>query len=59
MMVKILDLGVQAEKFLSAFPPLESLLILILTPCRTVGLLNQVITAGCGDHLLVVDVDQA
>ena len=41
-----------------AFPPLESLLLSFLTPCRTVGLFNQVITARRGDHLLVVDVDQ-
>ena len=58
MMVEVGDSGVQVQKFLRAFPPLESLLLSFLTPCRTVGLFNQVITARRGDHLLVVDVDQ-
>ena len=58
-MVKVLDPGMQAQKFLSAFSSFEALLTSLLTPCGTVGLLDQVITAGCGDHLLVVDVDQA
>ena len=57
-MVEILDSRVQAQKFLCTFPPLESLLLTFLTPCGTVGLLNQVITAGCGNHLLVVDIDE-
>ena len=58
-MVEILDSRVQAQKFLCTFPPLESLLLSSLTPYGTVGLLNQVITAGCGNHLLVVDIDEA
>ena len=33
MMVKILDSGVQAEKRLRLFPPLESKLLSLLTPC--------------------------
>jgi hypothetical protein len=38
MVVEVDDPGVQAQEFLSAFPPLESLLSSFLTPCRTVGL---------------------
>ena len=57
MMVEVLDPGVQAHKSLSAFSSFEALLTSLLTPCGTVRLFNQVITAGCGDHLLVVDVD--
>jgi len=49
----------QAEKFLRAFPPLESLLLLLLTPCGTMRLLNYVVAMYCGDHLLVIDVDEA
>jgi len=56
--VEVGDSGMQVQKFLRAFPPLEFLLLSFLTPCRTVGLFNQVITARRGDHLLVVDVDQ-
>ena len=59
MMVKVLDPGMQAQEFLSAFAPPESLLISLLTPCRTVGLLDQVVTSGSRDHLLVVDLDEA
>ena len=59
MMVEVLDSRVQAQKFLSAFSSFEPKLLSLLTPCRTVGLLDQVITARRGDHLLVVDVDQA
>jgi len=58
MMVEVLDSRVQAQKFLSAFPSPESLLTALLSPCGTVGLFNDVVTPGCGDHLLVVDVDQ-
>ena len=52
MMVEILDSCVQAQKFLCTFPPLEFLLMSLLTRCRTVGVFNQVIAAGCGQHLL-------
>jgi len=58
-MVKVLDPGVQAQKFLSAFAPPVSLLLPLFTPCRTVGLLDKMVTSGHRDHLLVVDVDEA
>ena len=59
MMVKVGDPGVQTQELLSAFPPFESLLRSLLSSCRSVFLLNDVVTSGCGDHLLMVDVDQA
>ena len=52
------DPGVQAQEFLSAFPPLEALLTSLLSPCGAVFLLNDVVAACCGDDLLVVDVRQ-
>ena len=58
MMVEVGHSGVQAQKFLSAFSSFEALLTSLLTPCRTVGLLDQVITTRCGNHLLMVDIDQ-
>ena len=57
-MVEVSHSGVQTQEFLSAFPSPESLLTSLLTPCRTVGLLDQVITTRCGNHLLMVDIDQ-
>ncbi len=57
-MVEVLNPGMQAQKFLCAFSPSEALLLPFLTPCSAVGLLNHVITARCGAHLLVVDLDQ-
>ncbi|MBB5366370.1 hypothetical protein HNQ08_005499, partial [Deinococcus humi] len=32
-MVEVLDPGMQVQKFLCAFPPLESLLLSLLTSC--------------------------
>jgi len=58
MMVEVLDSCVQAQKFLSAFSPLESLLMSLLVPCRTLGLSNDVVTPGCRNYLLVINVDQ-
>ncbi len=58
-MVKVANPSVQVEEFLRSLLPLESLLLSFLTPCRPVRLLNDVVALGCGDHLLVVDVDQA
>ncbi len=52
------DPGVEAQEFLSAFPPPEALLTPLLSPCGAVFLLNNVIAAGATDHLLVVDVRQ-
>jgi len=59
MIVKVGDPGVQTQELLSAFPPFESLLRSLLSPCRLVFLLNDVVTLGGGDHRPVVDVDQA
>ena len=57
--MKVLDLGVQAQKFLRAFPPPEALLVPFLTPCSTVGLFDHVVVSGGGDHVLVIDMKQA
>ncbi len=59
MMVEIGHSGVQIQELLSAFPSPEPLLTSLFSPCRSMFLLNDVITPGCGDHLLVVDVNQA
>jgi hypothetical protein len=59
MMVEVGDPRVQAQEFLGAFPPFESLLTSLLSPCGSMFLLNEVIAAGRGDHLLVVDIRQA
>ena len=59
MVVEVLDPGVQAQKFPSTLSSFETLLTSLLTPCGTVRLLKQIVAAGRGDHLLVVDVDQA
>ena len=58
-MVEVLDAGVQAQKFLRAFPPPESLLLSLLTPCGTMGLLDDIVAASRGDHWLMVDPIQA
>ena len=58
-MMKVLDSGVQAEKRLRSFPPLESKLLLFLTSCGTMRLFNQIVVARCGDDLLVVNFSQA
>ncbi len=57
--MKVRDPGVEAQEFLSAFPSCEALLTSLLSPCGSVFLLNEVVAAGRGDHLLVVDVNQA
>ena len=59
VMVEVLDPGVQAQKFLSTFPPSEALLLSLLTPCGTMRLFNQIVAARRGNHLLVIGVDQA
>jgi hypothetical protein len=58
MMVKVGDSGVQTQELLSAFPPFESLLRSLLSSCGSVFLFDDV-APGRGDHLLVVDVNQA
>ena len=57
--MKSLDSGVQAEKRLRPFPPLESKLLSLLTPCGRVGLFDHVVTSGRGDDLLMVNFSQA
>ncbi len=51
--------GVEAQEFLSAFPPFEPLLLSFLSSCGSVFLLNDIVSSGRGDHLLVVNVSQA
>ena len=58
-MVEVGDSGVQVQEFLSACPSLEPLLTPLLSPCGSMFLLNDVVTSGRGDHLLVVNVDEA
>ena len=58
-MMEVLNSCVKAQKFLRSFPPLESKLLSLLTPCRTMRLLDQVVATRCRNHLLVVDIDQA
>jgi hypothetical protein len=52
VMVEILDSGVQTQKFLCSFLPLKSVLLTSLTPCGTVRLLDDIVAAPRGDHLL-------
>jgi len=58
-MVEVGDPRVEAQKFLSALPSSEPLLASLLSPRGSVFLLNDIVAAGCGNHLLVVDVSQA
>ena len=58
-MVEVGDPGVQTQELLSAFPLSEPLLNSLLSPCRSVFLLNNIVATCRGDHLLVVDVSQA
>ena len=56
--MKVFDPGLQAQEFLSAFSSFKALLTSLLTPCRTVGLFNQIVAACRGNDLLVVDALQ-
>jgi len=58
VMVEVGHSGVQTQEFLRSFPPLESLLTSLLSPCGTVRLFDHVVTSGRRDHLPVVDIDQ-
>jgi len=58
-MVEVGEPRVQVQEFLGAFPPFEALLTSFLSSCRSVFLLNEVVAAGSGDYLLVVDICQA
>jgi len=53
------DPGVQAQEFLSAFSSFKSLLTALLSSCGSMFLLDNIVTACRGDHLLMVDVSQA
>ena len=57
--MKVLDSGMQVQKLLRPFPPLESNLLSLLTSCRSMRLFDHVVTSGCGDDLLVVNFSQA
>lgn len=54
VVMEILSSGVQAQKFQRAFSPLKSWLLSFLTPCSTVSVFKHVVTAGRGDHRLMV-----
>ncbi len=56
--MEIAEPGVQAQEFLSAFPPFESLLLSLLSPCGAMFLLDDVVAAGRRNHLLMVDLSQ-
>ncbi|CAM3196209.1 hypothetical protein DESA109040_02130 [Deinococcus saxicola] len=58
-MVKVHDSGVQPQKFLRSFFSFKPLLLSFLTPCRSVRLLNDIVAASRGKHLLMVDPMQA
>ena len=57
--MEIRDPGVQTQELLSASTSSEPLLTSLLSPCRSMFLLNQIIAAHRGDHLPVVDVNEA
>jgi len=59
MMVEVSDPGMEAQEGLGAFPSSEPLLTALLSSCGSMFLLNNVIAARRGDHLLVVNVSQA
>jgi len=56
--VEVLHSGVQGQNFLCTFPLVESLLMSLLAPYGTVGLLDAGVPSGRGDHLLMFDVSQ-
>lgn len=51
--------GVQAQEFSSALASSDPLTTPLLLPCRSVFLLDHIGTSGRGDHLSVVDGNQA
>ncbi|GGO39174.1 hypothetical protein GCM10008949_46850 [Deinococcus humi] len=59
MMVEVSDPGMQAQEFLSTFPPFKPLLGSFLSSRRPVFLLNDVVAACSGHHLPVIDVGEA
>ena len=59
MMVEVGHSGVQVQELLSAFPSSKSLLTSLFSPCGSMFLQGDVVTARCRDHLLVVDASQA
>ncbi len=57
-MAKVLDPGMQLQEFLGSPPLSESLLLPFLTSCKSVRLLDHIVAAGRGNHLLMLDVSQ-
>ena len=57
--MEVLDPGMQVKELLRSLLSLESLLLPLLTPCRTVELFDNIVTPSRGNHLLMADVDQA
>jgi len=58
-MMEVVNPCVWAQKFLGSSPPLKSKLLSLLTPCRTMRLLDQAVATRYRNHLLVVGVDPA
>jgi hypothetical protein len=55
MMVNVIVLGVQNEEFLCPFPLPVSQMLSLIPPCKTMGLLDQVLASSRGDHPLMID----
>jgi len=58
MMVEIRDKGVQIQERSSTFLSSEALLTSLLSPCRSMFLLHQIVTVGLGDYLMVINLSQ-
>ena len=56
--MKVLDSGMQVQKLLRPFTPLESKWLSLLTSCGTMRLFDHVVTSGRGDDLLVINFSQ-
>jgi hypothetical protein len=54
--VKMSESGVQVKKSLRPLELAEPKLLWLLTSCRTMGLLNKIVTAGRRDHFLMVNM---
>nr|WP_041230785.1 hypothetical protein [Deinococcus peraridilitoris] len=54
-LVNMVDSGVKPQEFLRTFPLPEPQSAALLTPCRTVELLDDFVTARGGNDLLVID----
>ena len=56
--MEVRDSGVQGEEFLCSFPALEAQLASFLLPGGSVRLLHQIVTAGGGNDLNVLHVEE-